>query len=249
MDMIVVLDFDGVIIDSAYECMLMANTTYLLNDERIIPDRLIVPPDHIADQFLANRYKVRFAGEYWLLLHYLYEGINIPDVKTFQTVAERHMAVIMGFEKKFFKVRRRVFRKNPDYWFGLHRLYDEFSLYWQELRERVEDVYIVSMKDSVSIKTLLDHFGIRVQQNKIFGREGGLFKNEILIDLAVKLGRDLSEFMFMDDHLPQLKSVASLGVSCYWASWGYWKCDSSEIPVNIHVCDNLNKIMNNVKEF
>lgn len=228
--MIAALDFDGVIIDSAYECILTANTAYQLPVNGIIPDRLATPPDHIAEQFLTKRYMVSFAGEYWLLLYCLYEGIDISNVETFQFLSKRQPVRIEDFEEKFFAVRHHVIGVNPEYWLGLHGA-SMTSSPWVgrgmgPCRGHVYRVY----EGNASIKNLLDHFGVDIEQDRIIG-------------LATKLDRNLTDFALVDGHLPQLLSVAKLSVSTsYWTAWGYWNCDPAGVPQGIYICNNLSEI-------
>lgn len=242
--MILALDFDGVIMDSAYECLITSSAAYEAEYTGLLaPVAVPVPESAFVRSFLKKRHLVRFAGEYWLLLHCLHTGLDPVDEQSFRAVAMQHEETVRRFEKLFFETRRVLVDSDYEAWLNLHRVYPEFSSGWDAVRERAEDVYVVSMKDRRSIAQLLSHYDIQVPEDHIAGREAGLHKSEMLGSLAVELGRDVSEFVFLDDHVPQLAEVSCTGVCCCWAAWGYSNNQATEIPAGIRICRELKDVL------
>ena len=229
--MIVALDFDGVIVDSAYECLL---TTYAAWKG----DRAAVPDAAFEQRFLADRYLVRFAGEYAILAYCVENGLPLSDREAFRKIGEDAGLDLPEFERRFFAARAEIVAADPAAWMDLHRVYPEFSSGWDALRAEAEDVFIVSVKDGSSIARLLGHFGIAVPPERILGRERGAHKPEVLSGLARELHRNMEAFVFLDDYLPQVEEMAGLGPACFWAKWGYWPSRDA-VPEKVRPCWSL----------
>lgn len=239
--MILVLDFDGVIVDSAYECMLVANTAYHTTNKRLLPDRLLLPVDDLASEFLQKRYFVRIAGEYWLLWHCLYNEIDIVDQTDFKELIPQYKNQITAFEKQFYAIRSHVMKTDANYWFGLHRLFDEFNIGWEAVSRFFNDVYVASMKNKKSIAQLLCFLDIDMNPQKIMGREFGSDKKDIIALISEKTGHQMTDIIFVDDHYDQLRTVSTLGVKCCLAEWGYWSNNPADIESPVQTISNLNE--------
>ena len=93
----------------------------------------------IRDRFKRFRYLVRTAKEYWLLMHFLIENKKIPDQTNFNQIANIQVKALMDFEPFFFNERKRLKKEAQDIWYGLHKIYPEFSNYWKKLVQFFQD--------------------------------------------------------------------------------------------------------------
>jgi len=216
-----VLDFDGVISDSAREGFTVAVRTY----------RDLVPASRLRESGdealyrgflelipLGNR-----AEDYGAALAALEAGVPLPD----QAAYDRHRgtrdaAWLADYHKRFYEVRDALVSADPRAWLDLMRPYGPFV---DLLRRRSGFVRyaIATARDGRSVAALLESYGIShlFAAETILDKDAGTSKTAHLSRLGEILGLEPREMIFVDDKLNHLDAVASLGVRCALAAWGY----------------------------
>ena len=150
-----VLDFDGVISDSAPEAFRVALRTYLemhpgnpvarMNESTLYRKFLEIMP-------LGNR-----AEDYAVALAALEEAVPLPDQSRYDAFyAKLDPAMLRAFHERFSCVRAEFARVRPEEWRGLLAPYAEFI---EILSRRVGQaaVAFATAKDRVSVRSLLLH--------------------------------------------------------------------------------------------
>ncbi|UCE84733.1 MAG: haloacid dehalogenase-like hydrolase, partial [Deltaproteobacteria bacterium] len=153
-----VLDFDGVISDSAPEAFRVALKTY----REMFPEASWPGMDEAAlyREFLALMPLGNRAEDYAVALAALERGVPLPDQQSYDAFyaglpAER----LRAFHERFYRVRTEFARTRPEAWCGLLAPYPAFI---EILRRRLgEAVFaIATAKDRASVRRLLEHYGI-----------------------------------------------------------------------------------------
>ena len=231
-----VLDFDGVIFDSAPEAFLVARRTYaelgpaLPAESRLPPPGEVssaTRPDVLADPLcqgfvnlmpLGNR-----AEDYAVMLSVLERGVTVDD----QAAYDRERAQVPSkfldaFHARFYEVRSGFQHDAPESWRALQGPYPEFVAL---LRRRPSSVAlaIATAKDRSSVRRLLDDHGLAdlFPDERLMDKETGRSKAAHLRRLQAILEIPFPELTFVDDKVNHLDAVASLGVRCALAAWGY----------------------------
>jgi phosphoglycolate phosphatase-like HAD superfamily hydrolase len=216
-----VLDFDGVISDSAREAFLVARRAYL----DLLPESPLAAAEEGAlfEPFrelmpLGNR-----AEDYGTALAALQEGVDLPDQATYDVFrSSRDAAWLERYHTRFYEVRTALSREDPEGWRGLNLPYEPFL---RLLRRRAGDtVYaIATSKDRRSVRVLLESYGIAdlIPEQLVEDKEAGPRKNVHLRRLQRRLGIPPDETTFVDDKVNHLDNVAPLGIRCALAAWGY----------------------------
>lgn len=217
---IVALDFDGVICDSADECMVTSWNAYaqLFGTTSRVSGIAELSSHHI-ECYRRNRYLVRPAREYGLLWHLVLSGNERIDESTFTAAAIEHSPWMKQFETLFFQTRRDLQDKDPEKWIELHNQYTEAS----ECRERLHryPLYLVTNKDAHSVALFNQFWNLNIPDENRFTFNSGLSKREALQIIITRNSISPSQLYFVDDHPNHLEDVVSVGVQCRWASWGY----------------------------
>ena len=221
-------DFDGVIIDSIDECLLTSYNAYLqyqgIYNEFI--ETLEDIPKYYREEFYRTRKYVRPAGEFFALYKAASDNIKIESYGIFRKLLEDNSEDIAEFQRLFYSTRDKLKNKYPQYWFELHRSYPQIKTNWQKLKEHF-DFYIVSNKDFRSISEILDHFGLAINKNNIFGTDFSLNKKKIVEHIMSTKSTAANRVFLIDDNYQNLLDFCDTGIKLFFASWGY-----GEMPEN-----------------
>jgi phosphoglycolate phosphatase-like HAD superfamily hydrolase len=231
-----VLDFDGVIFDSAPEAYLVARRTYA----RLVPalptsDRLPAPPGGLEpsrEQVLADPLYQAFvelmplgnrAEDYAVILSILEREVAVPDQGRYDEERARVSTDFLEtFHARFYEVRTRFQSEHPRPWRALQGPYPEFVAL---LRRRSAEVTlaIATAKDRQSVRLLLEDHGLAdlFPDERLMDKETGHSKAAHLRHLQARLAIPFPSITFVDDKVNHLDAVSSLGVRCALAGWGY----------------------------
>jgi phosphoglycolate phosphatase-like HAD superfamily hydrolase len=231
-----VLDFDGVLFDSAPEAFLVSRRTYSeigppLAAEKSWP-AAPEPWDVSRDDVLAESLYLRFVGllplgnraeDYATILSILERGVTVDDQEGYDREREGLSAEYAEtFHAHFYEVRTRFQERHPERWRALQGPYTPFV---ELLRRRASDrtLAIATAKDRGSVRLLLDDHGLSdlFPDERLMDKETGRTKSAHLRRLHEALGIPLADLTFVDDKVNHLDAVSGLGVRCVLAGWGY----------------------------
>ena len=231
-----VLDFDGVIFDSAPEAYLVARSTYAqIGPARPAASRLPPAPDLPAttrDDVLGDRLYQGFvdlmplgnrAEDYAVILSILERGVRVDDQAAYSQERARISQDFQdAFHARFYEVRSGFQQDAPKRWRALQGPYPELVTL---LRRRASSVAlaIATAKDRASVRRLLEDHGLGdlFPDERLMDKETGRSKAAHLQHLQAALGIPFPELTFVDDKVNHLDAVATLGVRCVLAGWGY----------------------------
>jgi phosphoglycolate phosphatase-like HAD superfamily hydrolase len=216
---VLVLDFDGVISDSAREAFLVARSAW----EELEPDRPVTSGDALFQAFLEMMPLGNRAEDYGTAMAALAFGVSFSDQEAYDAFrADRDPTWLKAYHRRFYEVRARLREADPVAWRGLMSPYTPFV---EVLRRRAGDVSyaIATSKDRASVDLLLRDYGIDdlFSPDAILDKETGEKKSAHLGLLRERRGLPYADFTFVDDKVNHLDTVARLGVRCALAGWGY----------------------------
>lgn len=219
------LDFDGVISDSAREAFVVALRAYC----ELRPDSSLPEVAHATDapelfaSFVEGMPLGNRAEDYAVVLAAIEAGVPLPDQAAYDRFfAGQDANELAAFQTRFYELRSAWAARDRQGWLSQMSAYPEVL---PVLRRRAGDVIlaIATAKDRVSVEQLLECYGIAdlFPSARVLDKEAGRSKRSHLEALSKAAGVEWSEITFVDDKLNHLESVASLGVRCALASWGY----------------------------
>jgi phosphoglycolate phosphatase-like HAD superfamily hydrolase len=231
-----VLDFDGVIFDSAREVLLVSLRTYLslqagsalaaeapaleaaLGDLGTSMSAVPRLAAFMALMALGNR--AEDFGITWAILDHEHQVLDQAGYDTFfeGTPPDWRRA----FHQRFYEVRHKLAHDHPDEWLRLHRPYPHLV---ELLRRRAGQVpfAMATAKDRRSVRALLGAHGLDglFAPDLVLDKETGVSKRAHLEIVQARLGVPAWELTFVDDKLNHLETVEPLGVRGVLAAWGY----------------------------
>ncbi len=229
---ILVLDFDGVICDSADET---ARAGWLAGS--------IIWPDwakhDITPRFIREFRKLRpllhTGFESIAILKAIEEEYSIPFVKSNYHFLMRQIFTSTQYNFDELKdimdrVRSDWIRINERDWLSRHRFFYGFDSFIPAAWKKYDAVYILTTKHGRFAKKLLDYAGIDFDEDFIIGLEKGKDKNESLKELIERYSEgddpsDKPEVIFLDDRFLTLEKVLKdpdlSSIKLFMPCWGY----------------------------
>ena len=233
---IYILDFDGVICDSAVETAISgwkaARTIWPDMPDEVSPE--------LIDQFRSVRPLLETGYEAILAMRLLALG-NRPD-EILSGYHDRIEALLHESDltveqlKELFGITRDTWiAQDLSGWIENNPLFEGVAAKLQELG-RKQIWYILTTKHERFVKQILHANHIALPNERIFGLDRNRSKAEILADL-VKLYPDES-IHFIEDRLPALVNIAKIpalsSVKLSLALWGYNTAEEKRKAVNNH---------------
>ena len=216
-----VLDFDGVIADSARESFAVAWRSY----HELSPGSPLAarPSEACYPAFLQLMPLGNRAEDYGTALAAIEQGRELPDQASYDRFrAEQDEGWLATYHERFYAVRAALAMADPAGWRALMPPYRTFV---DLLRRRAGDVSyaIATSKDRRSVEAMLADYGVAdlFPAERILDKQAGRHKSAHLERLRELLALDFAGMTFVDDKVNHLDAVAPLGVRCGLAAWGY----------------------------
>ncbi|NOY82826.1 MAG: HAD family hydrolase [Kiritimatiellaeota bacterium] len=221
-----ILDFDGVLCDSAAETGVSAWRTGV----RLWPEwQGEEPPPDVLVRFIRLRPVLETGYQAPLLMRLAWNGMDEQEVfRRFPTLCEELIREL-GLTRRelvriFGRVRDDWLASAPEDWRSRHRFYPG-------VRERVaavavrNRVFVLTTKQTRFAVSLLEAGGFDIPRRNVFGMDVGRPKEAVLEELISRHGLAGARFHFVEDRLKTLERVAALpkldAVELYLAGWGY----------------------------
>jgi phosphoglycolate phosphatase-like HAD superfamily hydrolase len=216
MASLVFLDFDGVICDSALECLVSSWNAYV---GRHLP--AAVPAD-LRKRFLALRPYVRSGEDFVLCQEILDRDLPIGSQEDFDRFADgKGSAALAELREKFYAARADLLERDPAYWLGLNRLYPWVGAHLPRWSSS-PCAFILSTKRREFIQEILQAAKVRFPLERIL-TSGKQAKGAQIEQLIRK--RNARSALIIDDQIDHLAAIqaASNRTEVFLAAWGYVK--------------------------
>jgi len=218
------LDFDGVICDSALETGISAWKAALqIWDD--FPTTL--PTAEQSEQFRQIRPVMGTGYEAILIVRLLNNGESVTDImaeyqtKTQQVIIESGLSIDQ-LKKLFGETRDHWIRDDLDSWVAMNPLFPGIKEKLQNLSEQGL-WYIITTKQERFVKQILQANQIELADDRIFGLDRNMSKQEVLMDLVSQ--HTQQTIYFVEDMLPTLLKIINNNqlnaVKLFLALWGF----------------------------
>ena len=213
-NIVLALDFDGVICDSIDECFLTSYNVYHKKTASISDI-----PEENRNFFYKYRFYVRPAREYFLIHKAFQQDIKYLDLKIINQLKIKYINEMNFFEKEFY-VYRDILKQSGMYWLSLHKVYDHVRRFLRKYQGRF---FIVTTKDRNSVEVLSEYFSFHKKILDIFSKEISIEKNKLFAKLFTKHREYLKDkkLFYVDDSEWELANIQNWPLDCFFASWGY----------------------------
>ena len=230
---VIALDFDGVICDSAAECVVSAYGAYVHAKGEKFDPMESAAPDYFREGFYRIRPLIRDGRDYVMILYLLDLGVPIEDQEDFDHALETRLPDLLdifgvedgpGLEAAFQRYRAGFRGRDEMGWMDRNPLYSGML---HALRQRDGDlsrVFVTTSKPSHVAKGILEHNGFMLPEGHALGKDmvGTSPDKNVHMRLVTEAsGAGYEDIHFVDDQVAHLESAMGLGVNCYLASYGY----------------------------
>jgi phosphoglycolate phosphatase-like HAD superfamily hydrolase len=239
---VIVLDFDGVLCDSARETAVSAWRA----GQEFFPDWSGPEPTAEAvDAFVAVRPILETGFQSILLMKRIADGVPVDEIRDGGAEAAEALMAELGLERqalvRAFGAARDVWIESDlPGWLGRHGFFAGTA---ERLRETLATgipVYIATTKQERFVEALFAGQGLDFPSARIFGLDAKKKKEQVLRELLAEYpGRRLH---FVEDRIDTLRRVQDCpelaGVELYYADWGYGlpaDLDAAKADPRLHV--------------
>jgi len=217
------LDFDGVICDSALETGISAWKAA----SQIWDDFTLLPTDEQSVKFRQIRPVMGTGYEAILIVRLLNDGDTVEDIMTnyhakVKKIMDEYALTIDHLKKIFGETRDQWIKEDLDNWVEKNPLFPGIKEKLQALSE-LGIWYIVTTKQERFVKQILKANLIELAEERVFGLDRNMTKEEVLIGLLAK--HPEQQIYFVEDMLPALLKVKNnnqlQSVKLFLALWGF----------------------------
>ncbi|MBW3042781.1 HAD family hydrolase [Prochlorococcus marinus] len=242
---LLILDFDGVIVDGIKEYWASSSQTFL-NIISSQEKEIIFLPHEIPTTFKAMRPWVHHGWEMVILAAECSDKtsqINLNGIEKFSKNYSKECSSILNrwgwtpsqLQEALNQTRREAISNNFDQWLNYHQPFASVVQRLHQLEKESIEFAVLTTKSFEFTKKLLHSFSL--QPKLIFGHESGS-----KIDILKKLLHKRVIRGFIEDRRSTLEKVLEdpqlRSIPCYLASWGYLKPhDRKNLPSGIKLID------------
>jgi phosphoglycolate phosphatase-like HAD superfamily hydrolase len=222
---VLVLDFDGVLCDSARETAVSAWRA----GREFFPEWSSPDPSAAAiEAFLAVRPVLETGFQSILLMRRIVDGVPVGQIRAEGAPAAEALMAELGLEKAalvraFGAARDQWIQADLPDWLSRHGF---FPGTLDRLREHLATgtpVFIATTKQERFVEALLAGQGLDFPPERIFGLDAKKKKEQVLRELLA--GFPGSQLHFVEDRIDTLRRVQGCpelaAVRLYYADWGY----------------------------
>jgi len=219
-----ILDFDGVLINSLDE---VALTAYNATTGKLVTSLSDLPTE-LVRLFQRNRYHIQSIGDGILLMNWCLKNYaNTSEKKLtpheYEVIISDAAVSLTDRTLKIYEKRGQFITRDPDCWLALHHPYQPL---WDHLMKRRKYAFVIlTNKNRDATLRLCRHFGSGIHAADIYSGDRGVSKVENMRQIQQRFGDELSGFI--DDsikNLRELENSLNLGnktIPLLLASWGY----------------------------
>jgi hypothetical protein len=219
-----ILDFDGVLINSLDEVTL---TAYNATTGKLVTG-LADLPRALVGLFQRNRYHVQSIGDgillmNWCLNNYGNKSEKMLNPHEYEAVISGAAVSLTDRTLRIYETRRQFIAKDPECWLALHQPYQPL---WDQLIQRQKFAFVLlTNKNRDATLRLCGHFGLVINAVDVYSGDQGASKVENMRQIQERFENQTSDFI--DDsvkNLHELENSLNMGnkmIRLMLASWGY----------------------------
>ena len=219
-----ILDFDGVLINSLDEVALTAYNATTGNLVTYLADL----PTALVGLFQRNRYHVQSIGDgillmNWCLNNYGNKSGKILNSPEYEAIISGASVSLTDRTLKIYETRGQFIDKDPEAWLALHQPYQPL---WDQLTRLPKNAFVIlTNKNRDATLRLCRHFGLGINSVDVYSGDQGTSKVDNMRQIQARFGDQL--FSFIDDSIKNLRelenslNVGDKTIRLLLASWGY----------------------------
>ena len=233
---ILALDYDGVIVDSALECLFTSYNAYFKiykhKDKDFFGGKLFtfenwkdIKKDYPKEivNFIKKRPYIRGANDYGLIIKLMEEKKIINNQKDFDKYRKSVDFDFEAFHREFYKERDRLQELDFKAWINLEPSYPKIVEGIKKLLESGTKIIITTSNrlKSIAPSFTRSYLGFEIKKEDILDMRFGEDKSEQMKHIVKSHNIQFEEIYFVDDQVSHLIQTRPLGVKVFLAGWSY----------------------------
>jgi phosphoglycolate phosphatase-like HAD superfamily hydrolase len=226
---LLVLDFDGVICDSAEECFVSSWTAYHV----LYRGRAgAAAPAASRAAFRALRPFARSGEDFVLIQDLIADGTSVEDQAEFDRAWLRPGMPSPGrFKELFYRARTDLLEKDRAAWLSLNTIYPHVRAALPRIHPGTL-LYVLSTKKPQFVSETLDANGIAIPRHRVLYSHG---EPKLATVEGLRKSTGSEEAVFVEDQIDAIRGNTNPRIRVYLAAWGYvqesWLREDTGIPV------------------
>jgi phosphoglycolate phosphatase-like HAD superfamily hydrolase len=226
---LLVLDFDGVICDSADEGFVSSWIAYYHLYRHENPTAI---PIRQRAEYGRLRPFTRSGPDFPLVQEIIHTGVDVRDQAEFDAAASRAGVEKMRlFGELYYQARTDLLARDREFWLSINRLYPHVREAFGMIPPAAP-VQILSTKKPQFIHEILAGAGIRFPASRVHHAPSHAKLPSVE---ALRAAGGFTRAVFIDDQIDFLRKNGNPKITAYLASWGYvdpaWLREDSGVPV------------------
>ena len=212
---LLVLDFDGVICDSAEECFVSSWTAYnVLYRGRAAR----AAPDAARPAFRSLRPFIRSGEDFVLIQELIEQGTSVDDQAGFDRAWLRPgTPPPERFKELFYRARIDLFEKNRAAWLSMNPIYPHVAAALSKIDPGTL-LYILSTKKAEFVRETLDAGGMEIPPDRVLYSHG---EPTLATVETLRKSTGAEVAVFVEDQIDAIRGNTNPRITVYLASWGY----------------------------
>lgn len=235
MNKLFITDFDGVICDSVWECLLVTYNAYhglhRPGFQRILDLNAIDPAQQ--QRFRALRPYLKGAEDFVPILIAIERQIPINNQADFNRLRESCQAQLPEFQQAFYAERDFLQRNEHALWVRLNPLFEGMKEALQQ-RTSFDTVYILTTKRQEDVLAIFAYQEIPFPADHIFYMKAS-GKSKKLLELLQAYNADFSASAYVEDQVDFVVASRQQGIGSYLVEWGYVSEEQKALAHEQHV--------------
>ena len=226
---ILVLDFDGVIVDSMNEGLFTSFNTYikfnsktrLFGGEQFTFELFNKAIKKYKSQYLRfKKYRayLKTALDYYFILAAVDKNAKIRNSEDFDEFKKKVSVDNNRFIDQFYK-NRLEYMNNFNEWIKLTPIYPHARAILKRFDK--SNTFISTSNRKTAVERTLKHYKIDFDGKNILDNQVSLDKKVHIKIVKESKNVDYKEIIVVDDQVQNLIKVKDFGVKCFLAMWGY----------------------------
>ncbi|MBN2601898.1 MAG: HAD hydrolase-like protein [Candidatus Marinimicrobia bacterium] len=215
------LDFDGVILDSIEECLVVGYNALAIQQnrpERI--ERLAEIDQGLAAEARRQRNFIRHGQDFVYIHLALRQGFTIRSQQDFDHFLEENEIFQADFRMLFYRERARFIKEDLSGWMKLNPFYPGVQQFLEGYHPKSR-LLIITSKLKENIQTIFQARSVYFPDGNIYSANQKASKFQIIEKVLDKNHINGENFHFIEDQVDTLIRIKPLGINCYLAGWGY----------------------------
>ena len=218
---IIALDFDGVIVNSVNECLLVGYYAYQKFAEPSIKLKSIENLSDSELKLLTSYRPFVLSGEDYVFISMALElNHHFKNQSDYDKFKLENIEYARQFYKMFQNERSNLLNTNRKLWFKLNEFFIGMESFMR-INCSSDNLIIISTKPKIFIIEILKNHNINFDEQRIFHASNVDTKKDIIRRFLSDNSIEPNNFFFIDDQISTLKDVKSLAINCFLAEWGY----------------------------